>query len=187
MIHGPDFRLPALLGGLAAGLAVLVACEAAGPAAPADDVDRLSVAGASLATTKVDVCHRDLSGDYTLITIADAAYDTHVDHGDASPGDPVPGMSGYVFDAACQPILAVCPCFEESDLIELFPGLEYTETFGGWTYEIWDLGGFARVSYDGSQYSCEIDVFGKELAVSPISEAAANACVDVLESHAGVN
>ena len=52
---------------------------------------------------KVDVCHLDDASSYHLITVAEPAYQAHFDHGDASPGDPAPGMDGYVFDADCTP------------------------------------------------------------------------------------
>jgi hypothetical protein len=55
------------------------------------------------AASKVDVCHRTSAEDnaYVIITIADAAYDTHIGHGDldvdddgscgdgGDPGDPI--------------------------------------------------------------------------------------------------
>ena len=50
---------------------------------------------------KVDVCHSEGNGTYHLINISDNAYDSHVAHGDAHPGDPVPGVSGKKFDEAC--------------------------------------------------------------------------------------
>jgi hypothetical protein len=56
---------------------------------------------------KVDVCHNEGNGTYHLINISDNAFDSHVAHGDASPGDPVPGMDGYVFDDACNVVQAL--------------------------------------------------------------------------------
>lgn len=53
---------------------------------------------------KVDVCHVDDEGGVRLITISDRAFETHIEHGDAAPGDPVPGMIGYLFDEACTPV-----------------------------------------------------------------------------------
>ena len=52
---------------------------------------------------RVDVCHIDEEGNSFLITVAEAAYDNHIAHGDAAIGDPVPGMTGVVFDENCQP------------------------------------------------------------------------------------
>ena len=64
------------------------------------------VSGAAVVTAgqeKVEVCHVNGAGSYLLIEIADPAFDAHVAHGDARPGDPVPDMPGYVFDAYCIP------------------------------------------------------------------------------------
>jgi hypothetical protein len=58
---------------------------------------------------KVEVCHRREDGSFDLIVIGEPGFDAHVAHGDAVPGDPVPDMSGYVFDDACVPVAAVCP------------------------------------------------------------------------------
>jgi hypothetical protein len=50
---------------------------------------------------KVDVCHLEGTGDYHLISISDNAYPSHVDHGDAMIGEPVPGVEGKKFDEDC--------------------------------------------------------------------------------------
>jgi hypothetical protein len=55
---------------------------------------------------KVDVCHLEGNGSYHKISVSDNAYDSHIAHGDAAPGDPVPGMTGYVFGEDCEPELA---------------------------------------------------------------------------------
>ncbi len=60
-------------------------------------------------TTKVDICHyHSVTDSYALIMVSDngKAVAAHLAHGDAFPGDPVPTMAGYVFDAACAPVLA---------------------------------------------------------------------------------
>lgn len=55
--------------------------------------------------TKVDVCHYDKdSGTYRKINISDNAWDTHIAHGDAAPGEPVPTMPSYKFDSECVPV-----------------------------------------------------------------------------------
>lgn len=46
---------------------------------------------------KVDVCHVDDEGNYNLINVSDNAIDKHIAHGDATPGDEVPGTAGYEF------------------------------------------------------------------------------------------
>lgn len=70
-------------------------------------ISSLMIAGVAIAApgTKVDVCHFDKdTGTYILININDNAWDAHIAHGDAAPGEPVPGMTGYKFDAQCTPI-----------------------------------------------------------------------------------
>ncbi|MEN8251627.1 MAG: hypothetical protein ABFS32_22080 [Bacteroidota bacterium] len=54
---------------------------------------------------KVEVCHLTSSetNTYVLITISENAFQIHVDHGDASPHEYVPGMPGYAFDSECVP------------------------------------------------------------------------------------
>ncbi len=54
--------------------------------------------------TKVDVCHSEGNGTFHLITVAEPAYQAHVDHGDSAPGGAVPGMDGYSFDDDCEPV-----------------------------------------------------------------------------------
>ncbi|HSJ25538.1 MAG TPA: hypothetical protein VK929_12750 [Longimicrobiales bacterium] len=56
----------------------------------------------SQSQSRVDVCHVNGDGTYSRITVADAAYSSHVDHGDQSPGEDVPGRPGHVFDAECR-------------------------------------------------------------------------------------
>ena len=59
----------------------------------------------SAAATKVDVCHYDKDADvYILINISDNAFDSHVAHGDAAPGELVPGREGYKFASDCSVI-----------------------------------------------------------------------------------
>ncbi|WP_436796092.1 hypothetical protein [Actinospongicola halichondriae] len=91
----------AVVASFVAALAALVV--AAGPAAAAP-------------RERVEICHRDASsGDYRLLTVADAAVTAHEDHGDGVPGGPVPGMDA-TFDETCAPVvdedLARAGCFE---------------------------------------------------------------------------
>jgi hypothetical protein len=67
---------------LAAALLVVAApgCDTL-PTAVHDET-AATVLFSSSGQTKVDLCHLTSSGDYTKITIADAAYDTHMAHGD---------------------------------------------------------------------------------------------------------
>lgn len=59
---------------------------------------------ASAAPSKVDVCHLDDFGDYKLITVSERAVDRLLARGDSLPGDAVPGMPGFKFDADCVPV-----------------------------------------------------------------------------------
>jgi len=63
----------------------------------------------------VDVCHFNSLGEWQVNTLRDVgrAMQAHLDHGDGLPGDPVPGMADYEFDADCQPMLIPVP---EADL-----------------------------------------------------------------------
>lgn len=56
---------------------------------------------ASAGTTKVAVCHLDEYGVFHLINISEMAFPAHVEHGDASPGDWVPGQPGMKFADDC--------------------------------------------------------------------------------------
>ena len=63
------------------------------------------------ASPKVDVCHREGNDRFHLITVAYQAVNAHRAHGDALPGEPVPGNPGARFDATCAQVAAsTCPC-----------------------------------------------------------------------------
>lgn len=89
---------------LLGSVGVLVSACADGPllepAAPS--FDRAAVAHEG----KSAVCHRTGAGNFTLIHVGDRSVQAHVGHGDALPGEEVPGALGYNFDAACQPVEA---------------------------------------------------------------------------------
>jgi hypothetical protein len=55
------------------------------PTAIGDAPDAALVPGN--AQSRIALCHRTNSGGYTEITVADAAYSTHMDHGDRAVGD----------------------------------------------------------------------------------------------------
>jgi hypothetical protein len=55
------------------------------------------------AASKVDVCHLEGNGSYIKINISENAFPSHVEHGDASPGEYVPDMPGWAFDETCTP------------------------------------------------------------------------------------
>jgi len=60
---------------------------------------------------KVDVCHANGMGAYQALNVNRNALSAHLRHGDGVFGDPVPGMAGYTFGAACEAVLAQ-PNFE---------------------------------------------------------------------------
>ena len=63
----------------------------------------LGMAGAA---PKVDACHYDADADaYHLINISENAFQKHLDHGDAAPGEAVSGTPFYEFDADCGIVL----------------------------------------------------------------------------------
>jgi hypothetical protein len=94
---------------------------------------------------KVDVCHAEGNGTYHLIEIAEPAYNTHIAHGDAGVGEPVPGQPGFVFDAECN-LVEACPCFTAAD-IQQGTIVECGENFPGFP----DLAG---VIYDDGRRAC---------------------------------
>ena len=52
--------------------------------------------------TKVQLCHRTGGANpFVPLTVAAAAVDAHIEHGDGRPGQPVPGMAGMTFNADC--------------------------------------------------------------------------------------
>jgi hypothetical protein len=56
---------------------------------------------------KVNVCHANEAGSFNLINVSESALPAHLAHGDAAPGDAVPGMIGYDFSSDCTPTLVV--------------------------------------------------------------------------------
>ena len=73
----------------------LAACSESPVAAPLADP-----AEALFATSKVDVCHIDGQGRVNRITIADAAYQSHLDHGDLAPESALAIPEGATFSAS---------------------------------------------------------------------------------------
>ena len=103
------------LGSLLATIA-LAALLVAGPAL----IPSTGVVMAQMA--KVDICHQNADGQYVKISVAEAAYQTHVNHGDGSVGDPIPGLTGYEFDEDCLPQESQCPCFSATDVADVIAG-----------------------------------------------------------------
>lgn len=52
--------------------------------------------------SKVDICHRTGNGSYRLINVSGNAKKAHLRHGDALPGDPVPGQEDQIFGDDCE-------------------------------------------------------------------------------------
>jgi hypothetical protein len=50
---------------------------------------------------KQDICHNNGNGSYTLVKIKTNDLQAHLAHGDAAPGEAVPGQAGKVFSAKC--------------------------------------------------------------------------------------
>lgn len=81
-----------------------------------------ALAAPGKAPEKATVCHRGDSG-WELISVSAKAVDAHVRHGDAAPGDPVPGAEGQVFDETCTPQAAsrqTWGCYSEAGKPDLY-------------------------------------------------------------------
>jgi hypothetical protein len=114
------------------------------------------------ASPKVDVCHREGNGSFNLINIAYQAVQAHRAHGDALPGETVPGNPGYIFDDPyAQVARSACPCdFSLQGLAEVgidgnpeqFPCLV---TFHSQTYIKQGPNGFQAAGVDPLGASCE--------------------------------
>jgi len=77
--HAMTVRTVALA--LSAGFLSLAACDAGDPVSPLE-----APVAFSAAVVKVEICHRTNDGNFTVISVADAAYQTHIDHGDIPAG-----------------------------------------------------------------------------------------------------
>lgn len=88
---------------------------------------------AAARASKVDVCHVNGQGDYRILSVSENAYEAHLDHGDAGIGDPVPGMEGFTFDAACMPVAA--------NIAPVTPGFVSTSQWCNGVLDLVALGG----------------------------------------------
>ena len=61
-----------------------------------------TVVSDSRSTSKVTLCHRTESGAYHSITVGTPSEPDHRSHGDAKPGEAVPGASTKTFDENCR-------------------------------------------------------------------------------------
>ncbi len=68
-----------------------------------DDVSHyLGVSPTEEPTLKVTLCHRTGPNGYIKITVDQSAEPAHRGHGDAKPGEPVPGQTGRTFSQDCR-------------------------------------------------------------------------------------
>jgi hypothetical protein len=165
--------------GLALAALVVVGCDST-ERTTAPDLG----AALSSAVTKVPVCHRQTDGNYVSINIAEAAYDTHIAHGDQPAG------SGGL-DANCQP--QACPCFSAESVaaeVSTWDGFFFSDRpplTGGFSIALYEASKELRVDYkvffafyDNSSYSC-----GTELTwVQDITQTECEACRAILLEYA---
>jgi hypothetical protein len=160
----------------------------------------IALADASHSQTRVDVCHVDGQGNYSLITVADAAYDTHIAHGDGGIGNAVPDDPAYVFDADCQPVPAAdCPCFSAENLASfVMPEFNEVEDGSAWESSVEDVnptGGctgllcddtIAKASFSsGGVYGCYLYVDALNLFANEsfISQGEGESCRALLRAY----
>jgi hypothetical protein len=79
-------------------------------AAPTDDHVASSAASelpmAAAAQTSGEICHRTGANQFVHLSVASAAVNAHLKHGDGLVGGPVPEHPGMTFDASCTPVQA---------------------------------------------------------------------------------
>jgi hypothetical protein len=104
------------------------ACDSGSPLATDPESPPTMLA---FAMARLPVCHLTSSAtnEYVAIEVAEPAFDVHIAHGDVAIGGPVPGLEDLVFDDACQPVAAACPCFDAADLALLDLGLAEPDFF----------------------------------------------------------
>jgi hypothetical protein len=162
------------------GLSVLSACVLS--------LGLMSPALVSAGQNKVDVCHSEGNGSYHLINIAEPAYPSHVSHGDAGVGEPVPGNEGFVFDEDCNLVEAVsCPCdYSDTNYIALGGGVS------GACYLVQSdtkavLSSNVSFFVDDNVDECIIVVDGHVIVVvNGLSDGEMSACVQEIVSTASV-
>jgi hypothetical protein len=159
---------------------VTVACEGGRtPASPSANA-AVSLSSASQAP-KVDVCHAEANGSFHLIDVSGNALSAHLAHGDAQPGDAVPGVKGKRFDEACNQvdISVSCPCWTEKSL----PPPPANQCFDA-------LPGSLTAEFKGSHYIldvrnsfCAVKSGDPALRVDPtaITAAEAKSCLALLQ------
>ena len=106
-----------VVGGIAVALmGSLVACTSSSTATSPTGVALATGDSTSVQAPQVDICHLTDEGAFNLININGNAAPAHRAHGDAAPGEAVPGSQTDVFDSSCvataAPLLA-CPCWND--------------------------------------------------------------------------
>ena len=79
----------------------VTASSSNGPFTDSDASHYLGVTPTSSDEPKVQLCHRTGNGSYHLIEVGVSAEPAHRAHGDAKPGEAVPGSLGRVFSPSC--------------------------------------------------------------------------------------
>lgn len=89
-------------------LLVLIGCENLTDSEAVENIESLSYNSTSSlnqnSQERIHVCHTSKHGEFRKITIAQAALEAHIAHGDGVIGAGVPGNNGYIFDENCQPV-----------------------------------------------------------------------------------
>lgn len=121
---------------------------------------------------KVNVCHRTGNGSYHLINISTKALPAHLAHGDGQSGDPVPSMTGKVFDANCAVVdVPPVPIFDSIPAVYpgSFPSLGYeatsTDEFGDHISFAGTARSLQTVDVSLTDWACEND--GTRAAADP--------------------
>ena len=87
--------------GLYRNVGTVTASSSLGPFTDSDASHYLGIVPSEGTEPKVQLCHRTGNGSYHLIEVGASAEPAHRGHGDARPGEAVPGRSGSVFSASC--------------------------------------------------------------------------------------
>jgi hypothetical protein len=75
----------------------------------------------SAGTNTVDICHfQEETDSWKLLSLPQPVVAAHLEnHDDALPGGTT-SQTGTLLDANCQPMTAMCPCFDASLIVETF-------------------------------------------------------------------
>jgi hypothetical protein len=92
----------------------------------------MAVAPFAGAGDKTDVCHSEGNGSFHMIHISVNAFDKHLAHGDAAPGDLVPGTTDSVFDDDCTIVSARANVYTSGGATAETPWGNVTLTFDVW-------------------------------------------------------